>query len=81
MAMVRTGTFLKSEVCNRLQGLHRAALETTESELAMDRFYVELNKEAVAAGLPEPLKDEDGDTINYGVDYATGEVLGWVKDR
>jgi len=52
-------------------------LAKTEAELAHDRFWCALNAAAVAEGFPKPEVDADGDTVNYGVDFATGEILAW----
>lgn len=56
----------------------------TESELAWNRFNDAMDAAAVGTGLPPPrtITDDDGDlaTVNYGCDFATGEVLGWEPD-
>lgn len=95
MATIRTGKFLAKETLAELEKQHREALATPvmvvtqrhlgpaakdEATLAIERFSEALNKAAVAAGLPEPAEYE-GDTVNYGCDYTTGEILGWKPDE
>ena len=59
---------------------HLGPFGKTERQLAQDRFYEALNRTAVEMGMAEPEVDEDGDTINYGIDLTTGELLAWVDD-
>lgn len=55
----------------------------TDGEIYSKRMYDFVNKAAVQFGLPaaEEFIDEDGDHAinNYGVDFATGEILGWDR--
>ncbi len=55
----------------------------TDGQIYSKRMYDFVNKAAVEFGLPaaEEFIDEDGDEAinNYGVDFATGEILGWDR--
>lgn len=55
-------------------------LAKDEATKAWDRYYDAMNKAAVDAGLPEPEEDADGDVNNWGANFETREVLGWVED-
>lgn len=95
MAIVRTGTFLDTATRDALHDQHKRALNTPvmivsqrskgphakdEATLAIEHFNVAMNAAAVAAGLPEPPLYE-GNVVNYGCDYKTGEILGWSPDE
>lgn len=52
----------------------------TEAELAQERWRMNLQEVAKAAGLPDQGVDVDGDHVEYGIDFETGELLGWAPD-
>lgn len=93
--IVKTGKVVEGEALRNLKELgrlfdaampmviterHLGPLGKTEKQLAQDRFYEALDRIAVEMGLAEPEVDEDGDTIHYGIDMTTGELLAWVDD-
>lgn len=51
----------------------------TAAEIAQDAFRDQVNRAAVALGLPKPAMYE-GAVVNYGFDERTGEILGWEPD-
>jgi hypothetical protein len=92
MGILRTEKFFDAPTLERLHTMAKQAQSTPvillsqrrlgpegkdEATLAWERFYRELNAEAVKAGMPEPAADDDGDVINYGCDFKTGEILDW----
>lgn len=92
MGIIRTGKFLDADTAKRLQELGTQAQNTplmliTQRErnhevppLAIrlqQEFHEKLNAAVVATGFAEPKRDEDGDVINYGCDFKTGEILEW----
>lgn len=92
MGLIRTGKMLDADTAKRLHEMANAAATTpaivfsqcrlgpyakTEAQIMWEHFYRAANEACVAAGFPEPEKDADGDVINYGIDFGTGEVLLW----
>ena len=61
-----------------------ATCPRSEGEIARERYLKLVNDGAVAAGLDKPREfiDDDGDEAinNYGVDFATREILFWEDD-
>jgi hypothetical protein len=93
--IIRTGKTLERDVFERLKALyiearnvpvilltqrHLGPMGQTENQIALDRWYEAMNVAAVELGLPKPAVDDDGDVCNYGLDFTTGEVLGWAPD-
>lgn len=92
MGTIRTGKFLDAESLATLTKQYQDAASTPvmlvtqkernleEPPLAMrlmKKFNDNLNAKAVAMGFPEPKATEDGDVINYGCDFQSGEILEW----
>lgn len=92
MGIIRTNKFLNAVETKALHGMAVDAANTPaivlsqrhlgpagkdEATLAQERFHRALDKAVVAAGFPEPAKDEDGDAVHYGLDFKTGEILEW----
>jgi hypothetical protein len=95
VAIIRTGKHFDPATTERLMKLHLEARNMPvivvtqrrlgpeakdEATLAMERFHDELNRCAVAAGMPEP-RTFEGDVVNYGCDYSNGEILDWEPDQ
>lgn len=92
MGIIRTGKFLDEAVSAGLRRSHDLAQRVpaivvgdrhlgpygrTEAEKALEHVKNAIDEACVAAGMPEPEKDADGDVIHYGVDFATREILLW----
>lgn len=93
MGFLRSGRFLDGVTNDRLRHSLALALSTpavllsqrplgphgkTEAELMQDAARADINAAAVALGLPPAQTDKHGATlVDYGVDFATGEVLIW----
>jgi hypothetical protein len=92
MGIIRTGKMVSAEKLDALREQWRLAQSTpaivisqrrlgpyakTEAELSQEFVRQAINATAMELGFAEPKHDEDGDRIDYGLDFATGEVLEW----